>query len=73
MQHDPPKTTTAAADEVGTSAANLIASLRNRRFKQPGKDALGHYQWYRADIERAREALSRDRRHKKNQREPAAV
>lgn len=48
---------------LNTTYHRIMTALRGGKFPSPAKDASGDFVWAKADIERARQALSVDRRY----------
>jgi hypothetical protein len=61
-----PKKTKEVAELLGVRPFNLIAMISAGRLTAPAKDCSGQYVWLTADIDRARVALTVDRRFKQH-------
>jgi hypothetical protein len=56
--HALPLTTSDAASALGVSYHQLFSLIRFRKIEPPARNGSGDYCWTRADLERARAALS---------------
>jgi hypothetical protein len=50
--------------QIGCTLAQLEGALKHGRFSPPEKGIDGRYRWRQAEIDAAREALSKDNRRK---------
>jgi hypothetical protein len=57
-----PRKTPAAARELGVTVYRLHSLIRGGKLPPPQKDTSGDFIWTDADVDRARRALTLDRR-----------
>jgi hypothetical protein len=56
--------TAEVARKLGVNYCVIIAGLRNGKFPPPAKDSSGDYVWTPADVDRARQGITLDRRRR---------